>query len=112
MPREIDFDHTDREFMQNPYEMFRTLREQLPVARSTRFDGFWVLSRYDDLIAAARDAGTFSSAGGVTIPNFGSPVPMVPVAPVTRIMPGTLPRRPTPDIGRIGSPVESSAWTR
>lgn len=79
MPREIDFDHTDREFMQNPYEMFRTLREQLPVARSTRFDGFWVLSRYDDLIAAARDAGTFSSAGGVTIPNFGSPVPMVPI---------------------------------
>jgi cytochrome P450 len=78
-PAEIDFDHTDREFMQNPYELFQTLREQCPVARSTKFDGFWVLSRYDDLIAAARDPQTFSSAAGVTIPDFGSPVPMVPI---------------------------------
>jgi cytochrome P450 len=78
-PAEVDFDHTDREFMQNPYEMFGTLRERHPVARSTKFDGFWVLSRYDDLIAAARDPQTFSSAAGVTIPDFGSPVPMVPI---------------------------------
>lgn len=78
-PSEIDFDHTDRTFMQNPYDTFRTLREECPVARSTKFDGFWVLSRYDDLVAAARDPQTFSSAGGVSIPNFGSPVPMVPV---------------------------------
>ena len=76
---EIDFDHTDQDFMQQPYELFRTMVEKCPVARSTRFDGFWVLSRYEDVVAAARDPQTFSSAQGVTIPNFGSPVPMAPI---------------------------------
>ncbi len=76
---DIDFDHTDQEFMQQPYELFQTMVEKCPVARSSRFDGFWVLSRYEDVVAAARDPRTFSSAGGVTIPNFGSPVPMVPI---------------------------------
>jgi cytochrome P450 len=75
----VDFDHTDPAFINDPYDTFRTLREDCPVVRSTRFGGFWVLSRYQDIIAAARDAETFSSAQGVTIPNFGSPVPMVPI---------------------------------
>lgn len=76
---EIDFDHTDSEFLSNPYTLFETLREQCPVARSTKFDGFWVLSRYAELSAAARDTQTYSSAQGVTIPVFGSPVPMLPI---------------------------------
>lgn len=75
----IDFDHTDTEFLASPYALFERLREEHPVARSTKFDGFWVLSRYAELVAAARDTKTFSSADGVTIPVFGSPVPMLPI---------------------------------
>jgi cytochrome P450 len=76
---EIDFDHTDSTFLKNPYPLFETLREECPIARSTRFDGFWVMSRYAELVAAARDTRTYSSARGVTIPNFGSPVPLLPI---------------------------------
>ncbi|WP_329410440.1 cytochrome P450 [Nocardia vinacea] len=75
----IDFDHTDPAFIQNPYDTVRTLLRECPVARSTKFGGFWVLSRYQDLIAAARDTETFCSGQGVSLPVFGSPVPMVPV---------------------------------
>lgn len=78
-PPEIDFDHTDSDFLRDPYLLFDELREQCPVARSTKFDGFWVLSRYEDVVAAARDVRTYSSAQGVTIPVFGSPVPMLPI---------------------------------
>jgi cytochrome P450 len=75
----IDFDHTDSTFLKNPYSLFETLREECPIARSTKFDGFWVMSRYAELVAAARDIGTYSSAQGATIPNFGSPVPLLPL---------------------------------
>lgn len=76
---EIDFDHTDPAVIASGHETFRQLREGCPVARSTKFDGFWVLSRYEDVVAAARDPQVFCSSGGVTIPDFGAPVPMVPI---------------------------------
>jgi cytochrome P450 len=78
-PSQIDFDHTDGEFLANPYALFETLREECPVARSTKFEGFWVLSRYAELVTATRDTETYSSAHGVTIPDFGSPVPLLPI---------------------------------
>jgi len=84
----IDFDHTDPDLLQSPHRTFHDLHERCPVAYSTRFDGFWVLSRYSDIIAAARDTATFSSAGGVTIPVAGSPVPMVPLEADPPLHPG------------------------
>lgn len=76
---EIDFDHTDPAIIASPYAAFQELREKCPVAHSSKFDGFWVLSRYEDLVATAREPQTFCSGQGVTIPNFGSPVPMFPI---------------------------------
>ncbi|MEU9873808.1 cytochrome P450 [Actinomadura sp. NPDC048021] len=37
------------------------LRETHPAFRSTAGPGFWVLTRYDDILAAFQDPGTFSS---------------------------------------------------
>jgi cytochrome P450 len=49
--------------------MYATLRDDDPV-HHVRFDDpardYWVLSRYDDVFAAARDTATFSSAQGLT----------------------------------------------
>jgi cytochrome P450 len=75
----IDFDHTDPEFVRSPYRTFRDLHARCPVARSTKFGGFWVLSKYADVVAAARDTETFSSAQGISIPVFASLVPLVPI---------------------------------
>ena len=57
----------------------------MPVAHTDAHGGFWVISRYDDVVAAARDDATFASGHtvngisplGVTIPS--SPVPMFPI---------------------------------
>jgi cytochrome P450 len=78
-PVNIDFDHTDPEFFQSPYQTFQDLHARCPVARSSKFGGFWVLSKYADVVEAARDTATFSSAEGISIPKVGSLIPLVPI---------------------------------
>jgi cytochrome P450 len=75
----IDFDHTDPEFFRNPLPTYRDLHATCPVARSSKFGGFWVLSKYADVVEAARDTETFSSAEGISIPKVGSLIPLVPI---------------------------------
>ncbi len=50
----------------DPYDTYRRLRDQAPAYRNGEL-GFWVLSRFDDVIEAFRDHQTFSSAGGVAL---------------------------------------------
>jgi cytochrome P450 len=62
-----DLDLFERGF---PHEVFAELREQRPVwfhpttPNVPGDEGFWVLSRYEDVAAAAADASTFSSVTG------------------------------------------------
>jgi cytochrome P450 family 130 len=58
------YDPFDPGTQQDPYPVYRRLRHEDPVHRSSR--GFWVLSRFDDVFAAANDTATFSSAQGLT----------------------------------------------
>jgi cholest-4-en-3-one 26-monooxygenase len=67
-----DIDLLDRDrFTQGiPHEWFTYLRREAPVYRHPEPDGpgFWVLTKYDDVVAVGRDAETFSSdqkRGGV-----------------------------------------------
>jgi len=72
------FDHHSQEFARDPARHWQALRETCPVAHSDRYGGFYILTRYDDVVAADRDAERFSSADdpfgkgkggrGVTIP--------------------------------------------
>ena len=52
----------------DPYETYRRLRDEAPAYRNDEL-GFWVLSRFDDVLDAFRDFATFSSAGGVALEN-------------------------------------------
>jgi cytochrome P450 len=50
-----------------PYEEFRRLRREAPVAWfPDQGSGFWSVHRYQDIVAASRDVMTFSSAHGVS----------------------------------------------
>lgn len=49
----------------DPFGMYAALRDCDPVHHVADGD-YWVLSRYDDVAAAALDTGTFSSAQGLT----------------------------------------------
>jgi len=77
------FDHHTVEYQVDGREMFNTLRGSCPVAHSDKWGGFYVMTKYDDIWAAMRDHGTFSSAksqdesgtwhGGDVIPDVGMP---------------------------------------
>jgi hypothetical protein len=42
-------------------------------------DGYWVLHRYADVVAAAKDQDRFSSGQGITIPHHGFPMELPPL---------------------------------
>jgi cytochrome P450 len=56
-----------------PYDVYRELRDSAPVYGSPEH-GFWALSRFDDVLAASRDWGTFSNADGVDLDELGGRV--------------------------------------
>jgi cytochrome P450 len=61
------FDHWDPELAEDPHPVYRVLRDECPVGHSDQYGGFWVISRYEDVDAAARDPETFSSTS-ISIP--------------------------------------------
>ncbi|ORA82596.1 cytochrome [Mycolicibacter kumamotonensis] len=70
MHDDIDLTDLDRFTSGFPHHVFDVLRRESPVwfhpatAHSPGGEGFWVLSRYADIVAAATDAETFSSESG------------------------------------------------
>ncbi|HKR90270.1 MAG TPA: cytochrome P450 [Phenylobacterium sp.] len=62
----IDFDPYSIEFANNPYPLYRQLRDEAPVFYHEGLD-FYALSRYADVVAAHQDHDTFSSSSGPTI---------------------------------------------
>ncbi len=74
-----DFDPTDPQVVKNPYPIYAAMRAKCPIAHGSRFDGFYVLSRFADVYDAAHNPGLFSSAQGVTVPDFGNPMTAIPL---------------------------------
>ena len=56
-----DFDHLSDEWGVRGPDILAELREQCPIAKTDRFHGAYLVSRYDDIAAVARDTSTFSS---------------------------------------------------
>jgi cytochrome P450 len=54
----------------DPYPMWRRLRDEAPVYRNDELD-FWALSRFDDVQRAHKDPTTFSSAHGTVLERMG-----------------------------------------
>ena len=63
----VRFEPFGRATWRDPHPLYARLRDEDPVHRSPH--GFWVLSRFGDVWAAARDTATFSSAQGLTFRN-------------------------------------------
>lgn len=63
---ETDIDLFGAEFVTDPFPFLAQLREQAAAVYSTQWD-FYVLTRYDDIKAAAVDWETFTSSEGVAL---------------------------------------------
>ena len=68
-PDQAVFQPGGGENWRDPFPMYEALREHDPVHRvpdNGEGQDYWVLSRFQDVFAAAVDARTFSSASGLT----------------------------------------------
>src|SRR5512132_3638681 len=62
----VEFDPFSEEFFNDPYDLYRRLRDETPVYFSEQY-GFYALSRFADVLAAHRDWEAGSSAHGIAL---------------------------------------------
>jgi cytochrome P450 len=67
-----EFDPYSDVFFDDPYDLYRWMRDESPVYRNDHY-GFYALSRYDDVLTAHRDWKTFTSTQGITIDMLTEP---------------------------------------
>jgi pimeloyl-[acyl-carrier protein] synthase len=73
----------DPTFVADPYPTYRQLRAEDPVHHSPM--GFWVLTRYDDVVAALRDPRLAKEAiAAFVAARFGAPVPITGLSMLDR----------------------------
>jgi hypothetical protein len=86
-PSDAQFVPRSAETWRDPFSMYQALRDHDPVHQVKAEEGdYWVLSRFDDVMAAAIDAGTFSSAQGLTF-TYGEMEKLGVEAPIVMMDP-------------------------
>jgi cytochrome P450 len=77
-PESVAFDNTDPELINQLYPRLARVQATCPVAWSDASDGFWMLTKYDDIVEASRDWQTFTVTKGIMIPATGASMPVIP----------------------------------
>ena len=65
-----DFDPLAPETFGSFHAEFADLRRRCPVAHSEAYNGFWALTRYEDVVAALRDPGLFTTTVQNVVPKI------------------------------------------
>src|SRR5580693_5360657 len=73
-----DFSHLAPEWSADLYPIQDDLRQRCPIARTERFGGGWLPTRYEDVAAIAHDTERFSSRS-IIMSNFRPPRELAPV---------------------------------
>jgi cytochrome P450 len=73
-----DFSHMDERYAENAPEIWADLRGRCPIARTERFGGAWLPTRYEDVAAIAYDTDHFSSRA-IIAGNYRPPLSLAPV---------------------------------
>lgn len=73
------FDHMSPELAAAFPETLARMRSLCPVAHSDGYEGFWVVTDYQDVLKVAQDWKTFSSQSGLTVPVAPISVRSIPV---------------------------------
>lgn len=63
-----DFDPLTAEALNDVHGAYRELRQRCPIAHSGRWGGFWILSRYADVVAVTRRHDTFINSVQNVVP--------------------------------------------
>ncbi len=62
----MEFDPSSVEFFEDPWDMYRWLRDEEPTYHNEEL-GFWAVSRYDDCVEVHRDVATYTSTRGLNL---------------------------------------------
>ncbi|KPM51072.1 cytochrome P450 [Frankia sp. R43] len=73
------FDHLSPELAATLPETLTRMRSLCPVTHSDKHEGFWVLTKYDDVLRVAQDWQSFTSTQGLNIPPSTTHVRNIPV---------------------------------
>jgi cytochrome P450 len=60
------FDYLSPQFAQQLHPVLARMRDMCPVTYSDQYGGYWIVTRYDDVLRVAQDWETFSSELGVS----------------------------------------------
>ena len=71
------FNHHQEPSVEHAYKLYDAMLSRCPVNHSDAFGGFYILNKYTDVRAAAKDWETFSSAQGVFMPRLDEKFPMI-----------------------------------
>ncbi len=87
----VDFDHHSAEHAQNWPSIYDELRSAHPTAWSPRYGGFWVASRYSDIVSIAQNLDCISSLK-IVDPETGEEKGgnTIPIIPNARTEPGEI----------------------
>lgn len=72
----LDYDPFDYDLYDNPYPIYRRLRDEAPVFHNQKYN-FWALSRFEDCQSAVRNFKLFSSAQGTSLEPLKAQVPLI-----------------------------------
>ena len=75
----VDFNHGDPRISDRLFEWGARLRQESPIAYSNAYGGFWIATRYQDIVNVLRDTQTFICSERITLPPQASPVPVIPL---------------------------------
>jgi cytochrome P450 len=71
---DFEYDPFDYAQDEDPYPTYRRMRDEAPVYHNAR-QGFWALTRFDDVLAALVDSETYSSSWGTSLEFMDAPKP-------------------------------------
>jgi cytochrome P450 len=72
------YDHFAQDYVVDPFPLWARMRAEQPIARSEVHGGYYIVTRYEDIRAAAKDTATFSNTQSTGIP----PLPIVGMIPI------------------------------
>lgn len=61
------------------FDDYQTMHASQPVGHSSKYGGFWYISKSDDIFDAEQDPETWSVGPSMILPPFGTEMPMIPI---------------------------------
>ncbi len=72
------FDYLSPDFARELHPTLARMRALCPVAHSDQYQGYWIATKYEDVLRVAQDWETFSSELGVSVPATQMTVQAIP----------------------------------